>query len=73
MKIIAPKHNQEKESKGNLDNFSCEKWKQKRSKKKEVEHYNLIESTWSVIKWNLTCVDDDNEKPRMTMPLQTQK
>jgi hypothetical protein len=25
MKIIAPKHNQEKESKGNLDNFSCEK------------------------------------------------
>jgi hypothetical protein len=30
MKIIAPKHNQEKESKENWGNFSCEKMKVKK-------------------------------------------
>lgn len=49
------------------------KWKQKNQNRIEVEHYNIVESTWSEIKWKLICVDDDNEKPRMTMPLQTQK
>ncbi len=29
MKMIAPKHNQKKESKGNWGNFSCEKMKAK--------------------------------------------
>ncbi len=41
MKIIAPKHNQEKESKENWGNFSCEKMKVKKIEREKKQNTTI--------------------------------
>lgn len=51
------------------------KWKQRRLKDKKGKtlEYNQKNMKANESKWKLNCVNDENEKPMITMRLQTQK